>query len=106
MSYASYLFSCGVRKGEFSSFVMNKQQWAESVMTIEQKRERLNKRLEACQDAWYTCYMSGDPLINHAEINEKKAYVSLLRFEVENGLKNDADSKELLRIMCAKYPHF
>jgi hypothetical protein len=106
MSYASYLSSCGVRKGEFNPFVMNKQEWAESVMTVDQKRERLNKKLEACQDAWYRCYISGDVLISHAEMNETKAFIALLRFDVENALKDDADSKELLRIMCEKCPHF
>lgn len=105
-SYSSYLKSCGLTKGQINPFVMNKQEWEESVMTIDQKRERLNKRLQDCQDAWYTCYMAGDPLISHAEMNEKKAYVALLRFDVENGIEDDDDSKELLRIMCAKYPHF
>jgi hypothetical protein len=106
MSYASYLSSCGVRKGEFSSFVMNKQEWKESIMTLDQKREVLNKRLADCQDAWLLCYLSGDKLISHAAMNEMKAYISLLRFEVQNGMKTDSDSVELLRIMCKKYPHF
>ena len=105
-SYSSYLKSCGLTKGQTNCFVMNKQEWEESVMTVDQKRDRLNKRLQDCQDAWYTCYMAGDPLIYHAEMNEKKAYVALLRFDVENGLKGDAESMELLRIMCEKYPHF
>jgi len=106
MSYASYLSSCGVRKGEFNPFVMNKQEWAESVMTIDQKREVLDNKLAACQDAWLLCYLSGDKLISHAEMNEKKAFIALLRFEVQNGFKTDSDSVELLRIMCEKYPHF
>lgn len=105
-SYSSYLKAAGLKKGEFNGFVMNKQQWVEFTMTTQQKRERLEKRLRDCQDAWYSCYMIGDPLISHAEMNEKKAYVALLRFDVENGIEDDEDSKELLRIMCAKHPHF
>jgi hypothetical protein len=93
MSYASYLRSCGVKKGEFNSFVMTKPEWLmfqSATDSVETKHQALQQRLLDCQDAAANGLASDAA---HAKVNEKNAFYALLKFEVDNGIASDTDQE-------------
>jgi hypothetical protein len=101
MSYAAYLRSCGVKKGEFSPFAMTKPEWLMlqgATESVETKHQALQQRILDCQDAVANGWASD---AEHAKVNEKNAFYALLKFEVDNGIASDTD-QELYALLTKK----